>query len=304
MTISVTSDEGDDGDPTPSGETYGLASADDRGPANIITEDPTCAAWTPINNTLVEIEKKGWDKRDIAIPASAWAPDLRQQYEEVRRAMLAAADQTVTLAKLTTHRVLRELYEQFIAYARAYSAAVPTYVPSDNHLVGTVAATSIALVHICTAIDNGSADARSPLVPKPNPPKRFSSLMDPANPKKFMPEPDPTCHEWDRLLNDFASSTREWQALNAATPASGWTPEERATVDAVVPVMAKFADDVEELGRRSDNPYIQDFASLAAQYRRAYAAALPSYTPADSYLSGASANAGSAIFEACKASGA
>ena len=37
------------------------------------------------------------------------------------------------LAKLTPHRVMRELYEQFIAYARAYSDAVPTYTKPDNH---------------------------------------------------------------------------------------------------------------------------------------------------------------------------
>ncbi len=51
-----------------------------------------------------------------------------------------AADQTVQLVKLTPHRAVRELYEQFIAYARAYIAAIPTYTASDNHLVGAVGA--------------------------------------------------------------------------------------------------------------------------------------------------------------------
>ncbi len=41
--------------------------------------------------------------------------------------MRNAADQTVALAKLTPHRVMRELYQQFIAYARAYSDAIATY---------------------------------------------------------------------------------------------------------------------------------------------------------------------------------
>ena len=41
--------------------------------------------------------------------------------------MRNAADQTVNLVKMTPHRVMRELYEQFIAYARAFADAVPTY---------------------------------------------------------------------------------------------------------------------------------------------------------------------------------
>ena len=117
-----------------------MASADDKGPANIITEDPSCAAWTPINQTFVEIQKKGWDERDPSIPATDWTPEQRAQYDEVGRAMRAAADQTVPLAKLTPHRVMRELYEQFIAYARAYSdafrlhsLAITTWCGSVDH---------------------------------------------------------------------------------------------------------------------------------------------------------------------------
>ena len=48
--------------------------------------------------------------------------------------MRNAADQTVPLAKLTPHRVMRELYEQFIAYARAYSDAIPTYTAGRQSL--------------------------------------------------------------------------------------------------------------------------------------------------------------------------
>ena len=48
-------------------------------------------------------------------------------YESVGKAMRSAADQTVNLVKSTPHRVMRELYEQFIAYARAFADTVPTY---------------------------------------------------------------------------------------------------------------------------------------------------------------------------------
>ena len=43
VTISVTGRWR--GGSTPAGETFGLASADDKGPVNVITEDPSCAAW-------------------------------------------------------------------------------------------------------------------------------------------------------------------------------------------------------------------------------------------------------------------
>ena len=126
VTISVTKDRGD-GDRAPTADTFGLASADDKGPANIITEDPSCAAWAPINQTFVDVQRKGWDERDPSIPATEWTPEQRAHYEEVGRAARNAADQTVQLAKLTPHRVMRELYEQFIAYTRAYSDAIPNY---------------------------------------------------------------------------------------------------------------------------------------------------------------------------------
>lgn len=106
-----------------------IASANDKGAATIITEDPTCAATRPINDTLVGQEKNGWDKRDPSVPASAWTPEVRAQFEAVGQAFRNAANQTVTLAKTTPHRVMRELYEQNIAYSRAYADSIATYSP-------------------------------------------------------------------------------------------------------------------------------------------------------------------------------
>lgn len=67
--------------------------------------------------------------------------------------------------------------------------------------------------------------------------------------------------------------------------------------------MQQSADSMEDLGRRSENANLQDFASLAAQYRRAFASALPTHTRADSYLYNAAARAGAVIYTACAASG-
>ena len=73
ITISVTGDDGGNGAPT-SPTASEIASANDTGPATIITEDPSCAAWTPMSSTLAEVEKNGWDKRDPSIPAANWTP--------------------------------------------------------------------------------------------------------------------------------------------------------------------------------------------------------------------------------------
>lgn len=299
MTISVTSDSADEGD-AQSGETYGLASANDKGPVNIITEDPTCAAWGPINQTFVDIQKKGWDRRDPSIAAPNWTPEVRGAYERVAEAASEAADQTVALSKLTPHRVMRELYEQFIAYARAYSEAVPSYRPADNHLAGVTVTTSSVLVYICSAITSGSAEARAPLIDSPSPPAEFAPISNPNDPQKFMATIDDTCAEWNQLLNKFNVDTKPWQAVDTGTAVTTWSPEQRAVAEEVVPVMNEFADDVQSLGERSSNPILQDFAILAAQYRRAFAQALPTYTPSDVYLDLASYRTTSIIYEACE----
>lgn len=300
VTISVTSDDEDGGGPAPSGETYGLASADDRGPANIITEDPSCAAWIPIQSTLANSQGE-WGNRDPAIPATSWTPEQRAEYEAAGKAYREAAERTVALVKVTPHRVIRELYEQFIAYARAYIEAIPTYSASDNHLVGVATSSSGALGFICGAITYGSAEARLPFVPTPPAPEQVAPLTHPDNPDRFLTRPDQSCPEWDRLLHAFSADTKDWQALDARVPATDWTPEQRATVDAVIPVMKTYADKIEKLGSISSDPTIRDFATLSAQYRRAYAAALPTYNSADAYLARAANRTSSVIFEACKA---
>ena len=60
--------------------------------------------------------------------------------------MREAADQTVALARLTPHRVMRELYEQAIAYWRAYADAIPTYESVDDHLAGVAVSTSSTIL--------------------------------------------------------------------------------------------------------------------------------------------------------------
>lgn len=301
VTISVTKDDADDG-PSPTGETFGLASADDKGPANIITEDPSCAAWTPIIKTLGEKQRNGWGDRDRSVPATQWTPEQRRQYEEVADAMRRAADQTAQIARVTPHRVMRELYEQFISYARAYADAIPNYTKPDNLLVGVAGGTSNAVTRICATITYEAAPARAPLVGSAPSPTVLAPLTDPNHPQMFLADSDDTCAEFIRVLEQFDANTTAWQSLDPAIPASKWNPEQRKVVDDVIPLMNSLADDIENLGLQSSNPTLQDFAVAAAQYRRAYASALPSYSTADSYFGAASAGITSAVADACRAS--
>lgn len=305
VTISVTKNDGSD-DSNSSANTFGLASADDKGPANVITEDPTCAAWTPINQKLANVTKAGWNDRDPSIAATDWTPEQRTLHIEAGKAMREAADQTVQLAKTTPHRVIRGLYEQFIAYARAYDAAILTYKPADNHLAGVVTASAAALSNLCAAVSYGSAQARDPFLPTPQAPSVFPQLTDPGNPQPFLSAEDSQCEGWNRLLQQYDSNSAvgAWKGLDARIPAGSWNPTQQAVVDAVSSVMSRYADDLEDLGRASANPTFQDLAVLAAQYRRAYVSALPTYGPADSYLSRTSAMTASMVYEACEAAGA
>src|SRR5699024_6260251 len=116
---------------SPNAAASGIASADDTGPVTIIIDDPSCGAWTSISgnlaNTLSLLGKGEWNDRDQSIPASSWNDDQRKQYLAAGQVIRSAAAQSVGLVKLTPHRVMRELYEQFIAYSRAFVERIPKY---------------------------------------------------------------------------------------------------------------------------------------------------------------------------------
>ncbi|WP_219996721.1 hypothetical protein, partial [Mycolicibacterium fortuitum] len=287
-----------------SGSSSEFASANDTGPVTIITEDPSCAAWIPILNTLADTEKNGWADRDPAIPASAWNPSQRAQYEAVGQAMRNAADQTVSLAKITTHRVMRELYEQFIAYARAYADAIPSYTPTNDELARTASSATAVLADVCQAIKLGSAPARAPMVQEGPAPTNVAPIDSPTNPERFLRNRLPACDDWKAAVDMYTENTTAWAHTDPNIPAGQWSPEQKALNDAVIPVMRNAADQLEQIGRDSQNSTFEDFAALAAQYRRAYAQAIPTYSTADHRLYSASLKASGTIIAACAAAGA
>jgi hypothetical protein len=302
--LVVGKDVGNSPNPTPtSGSASDIASANDKGPATIITDDPTCAPLKPILDTLAGQQANGWDKRDPSVGASAWTPAVRAQYEAVGQGMRGAADQIAKLAKVTPHRVVRELYEQYVAYARTYADSLPTYTaPDDNFALVAVTAVN-AINDICSSISYGSATARAPLVASPATPSQMAPVGNPGDPQRFLPGPNPVCAQWSTALSDLQTDTAAWLSVPSNIPASGWNPEQRAIFNAVAPVMNASADKLQALGERSGNLTWRDFAELSAQYRRAYVESLPSYIAADNYLANVALEVSGVVQAACQAAG-
>ena len=292
--------------PSTSADTSDVASADDRGPVGIITEDPTYAAWGPIVQKLSEEQDKGWREIDRSIPASDWTSSQRDTYEKAARDMSAAADQTAALVSRTPHRVMRELYSQTIAYWRAYAASVGEYTPTDNFLANTASGLSNSVNWICSAISYGSALARSQLLPPGLPPQDIAPTADVSNPKPFVKDSDSAaCGPWHNMVADYRLATSEWmQNSDPALPSSAWPPLQQELFASMVTVMRENAGTMEHLAVASSNPIWRDLAALAANYRRAYVQAIPTYLPADNYLDSAATELMVAIDEACRATGA
>lgn len=278
-----------------------VASANDKGPVAILTDDPSCAPWGPITNTLAGIEAKGWNDRDPSIPASSWTPEVRAQYEAVSAAWRKAADQTVPLAKMTPHRTMRELYEQSIAYMRAYVAAIPTYTPKDDSLARTAATAGRVITSICDAISSGSAAARASLVPAPPPPTTIAPAGDPANPKRMLETTDPVCSQVSPTLDRLAQNPefKNWMNTDPQLPASSWTPEQQALTAAVIPAMNSMADALEKLAATSANPVVNDLILLGVHYQRTYIQALSTYQANDHSIYFAGQGAAAVVRMAC-----
>lgn len=281
-----------------------IASANDTGPVAIITDDPTCPDHgVTVNSTVAKLDD--WGKRDASIPASEWTPQMRTMYENAATVLREEADALVAYAKKTPHRVMRELYEQTIAYQRAYADAIPNYTPADDHLALVANATDAAATFVCTAVQKLSAARRSVQVPAAQPPTTVAPATDPASPTRFLTAANPVCADWMTLTDSYADEVHQlYAAIDNTTSATDWVPQIRVSWERLAEIYGShYAPGVEELGRKSGNPIWEDFAVLSAQYLRAFAAAVPTYTVNDWYFTNAAVNAYGAVGEACQSLG-
>ena len=304
ITVLVIRPSGGGPTPPPTNAHSDFASANDTGPVNIIAEDPTCDAWGRVGREYAaKLAAVHWADGDKSIPATAWTPDVRAMFETASAAMTEAADQTVNLAKQTPHRVMRELYEQFIANTHMFVDKIPSYVATDENFAVVSDAIGNGLNSICSAISYGSAPPLAPLIADPAQPSKLSPLGDPATPTVLLTSVNSICSDWATAVAEIDDKTQAWRSIDPQIPAAEWSPDQRAVNNAVASVMSSNSDRLEKMGRQSGNPTLEDIATLAAQYERAFVIALPTYTPADNFLSVATTFLVKAIDWSCKAAG-
>lgn len=279
-----------------------FASANDTGPISIITEEPTCDAWNTIANGYAGTAKSvNWSGRESNIPATSWTPEQRATYESMGKALAQAADQAVNLTKATPHRVVRLLYEQFIAYSRAFVERIPDYVVEDDDLMSASNGAGGALTNICGAITYRSAQAVAPLVSAAPAPTNIAQPNKLGAPTKLLTERNPVCSDWESQSTEFDAQAAAWNAIDKSIPAKDWTPEQKSISDSFAPTLSARADEIERVGRKSNDPRFEDLAILGAQYRRGLAISISDYTSKDLYLALSAVNLNRLVFWACKA---
>ncbi|MGV0743574.1 hypothetical protein [Mycolicibacterium sp. XJ870] len=299
--LVLRADSGGNGNgPTTANGDSEFASAGDTGPANIITEDPTCEAWGRIARDYVaEAESVKWDDRDPQIPATQWTPEQRAMYETVGKALTQAVSLATNLVNQTPHRVMRQLYAQFVAYSRMFIETIPSYDANSDAFSSVSLSAMSALSNICGGIDYKSIQSLAPLISEPDAPSQLSAAN--GDNQQFLTAENPVCMDWISAADTYRQDTQSWEAIPAKLSATEWTPEQRSVYDATARVMTDYANRMEQLGRQSGNAILEDVAVLAAQYMRAYVIAIPKYTSADNYVSQAAIYLANTVYWACKA---
>ncbi|MBU9766410.1 hypothetical protein FR943_21515 [Mycobacterium sp. TNTM28] len=277
------------------------ASAGDTAAVSIVTEDPTCGEWTRISASLVEVQNRVlWFDRDGSIAAVEWSPEQAAMYSTVATAMGSVVVQTSRLARQTPHRVMREAYGQLVAYAQELINRIPQYQPADIDVARTADAMVGAVSSICAAA-SGSAPARAPLPPAALPPTAPPPAPAAIDRRTMMADNPSICAEWLPMSANHRYSVADHTDADWQTPAVDWTFYQQSAGAAVGSLDTEFADESEQLSRRSNNPVVEDLVVLAAQYLRAHALALPTYAPADRALADVAGYLTKAIDSACAA---
>lgn len=250
-----------DGEDRPSESAY--ASAGDTDPVNLITEEPTCAPWMSVVEEFTrEAAAVNWQGRRADVPASAWTPAERATYDTVGKAMARMADRAPKFAQQTPHRVMREPYEQMVAYTRAFVDRIPTYVPEDNKLLSASSAAGSSISNICGAIAYGTARDVTPLLAAAPFPADPVTPQEYSEPETLVTQSNPACPDWSAEADEFSAKSADWLATSKRVPAAEWTPQQKAVHETVAPMMAANADKLEQLGRQSGDPVLEDVAAL------------------------------------------
>lgn len=287
-------------------------SANDTGPVTIVADDPTCQAWLSI--------ALGWGKDPLAtwltnasgpsplsVPANQWSAKQRAAAQASADSRMATAKKAATLATTTPHRVMRELYEQFIAYNRAFAGTVTgNYVPKNAFLYYTAGDVLQTLQSVCAAIRDGATIGLPAPTPSPANPARVAPPQDPDNPQRFVNAADaPACAQLAVAQGHYSDNpaVTQWLNLDHAIPATRWDPQQKAIYDAVTKVMFNLADEVERSVSGGNNPVMTDFGELFIRYERAYATELPHHVAGDVEIVMPAQNMLQTMTQACRLNG-
>ena len=208
----------------------------------------------------------------------------------------------MTLASQTPHRALRELYDAFIVYGRAYADALPSYQPGDDSLARTSLAALDAITTICAANRSITAMPQVPAVGPVRPPTTPPAAVDSANTQRFLPPGNPTCARWASDAAALQEQAADWLALDPNIGVAQWTPSQRAVSDNAARVFTSHADDMEASGRASGNAVVEDFATLGALYFRAFVVEQPLYWTGDHDLADVGFTLNDVVASACQVS--
>lgn len=252
-----------------------IASAEDIGPVALITDDVTCGVWDNVQTSVTVARNGGWAERDPWADASTWDAATRAEFEALGAALRSGTDRAATLAAQTPHRTMRELYEAFIAYGRGYADGMADYQPMSHYLAQTSLAAADAITAICSAARSKVAEVQAPGLTAPPAPTVKPAMDDPANPQRFIAQPNPTCEPWTQDEAAFREQTQAWSALDPNIGVAQLDREQALTYDAAAQAFRARADGMEAAGRASGNPVQEDLATLGALYFRAYAQAIP-----------------------------
>jgi len=233
--------------PTPTSSTAatGTAVPPTTDAITAVVGDPTCGTMEEIDR---ELDAAARDFPIAAMYSSAeWSPEQRDAVNRTATATRAAADRIIPYLGQTPNRLVRQLYEQYIAYNRAFAASVPNYVPSVSGYFYAGRMIAFAVIGICRVVKNGKPDVYAAQIapvdigqPPPAPP------ADPANAPLMLTAPLPNCPQWRPALPTSLSSELR---------------SDRAKGD-------DYAEVILGLGRESGNALVYDFAGYAAYYLR------------------------------------
>jgi len=256
-----------------------VASAADTGPLVLLTTDVTCGPWDNVQTSVGVAQRRGWSQRDPSVPASAWTPDVRTQYQAVGDALRSGTATAVTLAAQTPSRAMRELYDAFAVYGRLYADALPTYQAQDDALATTSMAALDAITDVCAANRSISAMPELPDVEPAPAPTTPPASGDPAAPARFLPpgQPNPSCGPWIEATGDLRTQIQPWSTVDPGVGVGQWTNQQRAIQDGAAQIFGAHADVMQAAGRRSGNAVFEDLATFGALYLRAFVAEEPLY---------------------------